>query len=312
LRGQAQSQLGQKKEAVDSFRRYASLDTASAMPQILLGNALWSAGDRSGATKAMNAAAKISPNAPEVKAAQINLMFAQGQADAAVASAKSFQSANPGTAADLLLSDALVKARRTDQASDILAKSLASKPDGTVLSRLVRLSLAAKDNRKAETLLSDWLKRDPKDIAVRLEYADFLQHMNENQRAREQYELVLKQEPENPLAMNNLGWLLQSSDPKRALDILNRASKLSPNSPDVADTMGWIKVHQRDPAGGLSDIQRAHALRPGDAQITLHLAVALDGNARRAEARALLQPLLANNVNDKIRSEAKKLHDSWR
>jgi cellulose synthase operon protein C len=312
LRGQAQSQLGQKKEAVDSFRRYASLDTASATPQILLGNALWSAGDRSGATDAMNAAAKISPNAPEVRAAQINLMLAQGQADAAVAQAKSFQSANPGTTADLLLAETLIKAGKSDQAAGVLAKSLAAKPDRTVLSRLVRLSLAAKDNRKAESLLSGWLKRDPKDAAVRLEYADFLQHINENQRAVQQYELVLKQEPENPLAMNNLGWLLQSSDPKRALDILKRAAQLSPNTAAIADTMGWIKLHQRDPAGGLSDLRRAHALLPGDSQITLHLAVALEANAKRAEARALLQPLLAKDVNGKTRAEAQKLYDSWK
>jgi hypothetical protein len=39
-------------------------------------------------------------------------------------------------------------------------------------------------------------------------------------------------------------------------------------------------------------LNRAHALQPGNGQITYHLAVALDANAKRNEARKLLKSLL--------------------
>jgi len=46
-------------------------------------------------------------------------------------------------------------------------------------------------------------------------------------------------------ALNNLGWLLQRSDPKRALSLLMLAWKLAPDSANVADTLGWLRCSKR-------------------------------------------------------------------
>jgi cellulose synthase operon protein C len=88
--------------------------------------------------------------------------------------------------------------------------------------------------------------------------------------------------------------------------------QLAPNSPDVNDSLGWLKVQQKDAAGGLSYLQRAHALRPTDGAITYHLIVALDANAKRSEARALLKTLLASGVAFPDRQAAQTLAAQWR
>ena len=312
LRGQIQSLLDQKNEAVASFRHLVSLTPDSAQAQMMLGEALFAAGDRGGAMAALDAAAALSPQSANVKQAQIDLQFAFGNADTAVSQARAFQASYPGSQADILVADTLTKAKRFDQASDVLAKSLAAKPDGTVLSRLVRLKLLAKDKKAARGLMSQWLDRNPDDVRVRHEFAMFLMSDKDFPGARAQYEVILKQEAGDVLALNNLGGLLQVSDPGRASVLLTKAVQLAPNSPDVNDSLGWLKVQQKDSAGGLVYLRRAHALRPQDASITYHLILALDADAKRNEARALLKTLLASGTAFPDKQAALKLSTAWR
>jgi len=123
---------------------------------------------------------------------------------------------------------------------------------------------------------------------------------------------VLKRDPNNVVALNNLGWLIQASDSRRALSLLTQAQKLSPNSADIADTLGWLKVQQKDAAGGLDLLDKAHKFKPQDGSITYHLAVALDANGKRGPARDMLRGLLASGTQFKERPAAEKLATSWR
>jgi Flp pilus assembly protein TadD len=161
--------------------------------------------------------------------------------------------------------------------------------------------------------MSQWLDRNPNDLAVRRDFALFLIGENDYPGARVQYEAILKQDANNALAMNNLGYMIQRSEPERALALLTRASKLAPNSAEVTDTLGWFKLQQqKDAAGSLVFLQRAHALKPQDGQITYHLVVALDANAKRDAARALLKPLLASGAKFEELPDALRLASAWR
>jgi Tfp pilus assembly protein PilF len=160
--------------------------------------------------------------------------------------------------------------------------------------------------------MSKWLAGKPEDLTVRMAYANLLMQQEDNARAAEQYETVLKQYPNNVVALNNLGWLIQGRDPKRAIALLSVAMKEMPNSADVADTLGWLKVQQKDAAGGLDLLDKAHKLKPQDGAITYHLAVALDANAKRDAAREMLKGLLASGVQFKDRPAATQLASSWR
>ena len=68
---------------------------------------------------------------------------------------------------------------------------------------------------------------------------------------------------------------------------------------------------QKDAAGALALLNRAHALQPGDGEISYHLAVALDANSKRDEARKLLKSLLDSGVKFADRPAAVQLASSW-
>ena len=313
VKGQIQALLGQKGEAVASFRRLVSMRPDAALAQIMLSDALLATGDRAGALAALDAAAELNSWSPVVKTAQIDLQFAFGNADTAVSLAQAFQASYPGSQADILLADTLARAKHLDQASDVLIKSLAGKPDRAALLQLARLKRSMGDRKAAKSFMSQWVERNPNDIGVRQDLAQLLIAENDYPGARVHYEAILKQDANNALAMNNLGWLIQSSDPKRALSLLTRASQLAPNSAEVADTLGWFKLQQqKDAAGSLVLLQRAHPLKPQDAQITYHLVIALDANAKRDAARALLKTLLASGAKFEEQPDALRLASAWR
>jgi cytochrome c-type biogenesis protein CcmH/NrfG len=87
---------------------------------------------------------------------------------------------------------------------------------------------------------------------------------------------------------------------------------LAPNSADIADTLGWARVQQKDAAGGLPLLNKAHGLDPKNGEITYHLVMALDANAKHDAARGLLKALLASGAQFKDRSAAEQLSASWR
>ena len=309
--GAVQFAAGQKKEAVATYRRLTALLPAAAGPQVLLGDALWDTGDHVAALSAMDAAAKRAPNDANVRAAQIRVLLSAGNNDGAVAAARAFQSANPGTAGDVLLSETLDKAKQHDQSVAVLNQSLADHPSNVVLLKLASLAMQGGDGKRGADMMSNWLVKNPNDLAVRMEYAGFLMGQGDGAQAIPQYEAALKQNANNAIALNNLGWLIQTKDPKRALALLNQARKLSPGSPDIADTLGWFKVQQKDAAGGLELLNKAHSQKPKDGSITYHLAVALDANGKRDAARGLLKSLLASNVQFKERQAAVQLSAGW-
>jgi putative PEP-CTERM system TPR-repeat lipoprotein len=311
LLGKIQSTLGQKKEATASFRRLVSLKPNDASARLMLSAALALTGDRAGAGRALDAAAELAPQAAEVKRAQINFQLGQGNADAAVAMARAFQTSYPGLASDFLLAETLQQTRHGIEAEAVLNKSFADRPSRPVLMRLVQLALSSNDRKRAGEMMSGWLAKNPRDGGVRMEYAAFRMQQGDTAQAISQYQMVLKQNPDDVGALNNLGWLIQRSDPKQAGALLTRAWKLAPNSANVADTLGWFKIQQMDAAAGLALLNRAHALQPGDGQITYHLAVALDANSKRDEARALLKSLLASGAQFKDRAAAVQLSSRW-
>ena len=308
--GRIQLSQQQNKEAVTTYRRLVSLMPTAPGPQVLLGNALSISGDRAGANRALETAAKLAPTSVEIRGAQINFQFNQGNNDAALAAARSFQSANPGSAADMLLATSLDRVKRPDEAIAVLDKSFSQRPNAGILLQLTR-RLQARNPARAESLLSGWLAKNPADTAVRLDLANLMMERQDTVQAVGQFEAILKQDPNNVVALNNLGWQLQASNPKRAMSLLTLAQKIAPNSPDVIDTLGWVKLQQKDAAGALPLLNKAHTTKPGDGEITYHLAVALNANGQRDAARQMLKGLLASGVKFQSLPAATKLASEW-
>ena len=124
--------------------------------------------------------------------------------------------------------------------------------------------------------------------------------------------MVLRQDPNNVTALNNLAGLLQKGDPMRALSLATIAYRLAPESPEVADSLGWIKLHEHDVKTALELLSRAHRQRPEVGAITYHLVIALDAGGRRDTAKGILRELLKSSIKFDDLQKAQQLSVSWR
>ena len=312
LLGQIQFARGAHDQAAATFRRLVTCLPQSSGAQLLLGNALAANKDNDGAISAFSRAIELDPTSMQARNTLIDFSIRTGDTDRALSVAHDYATAYPSPNADILNADTLMKLKRVDDAKAVLAKSYATKQDISVLIAYSRLAQATGDRKKAHDLLSDWLRKKPDDIVVLKEYGGFLLSSGDTAGALQEFETVLKQRPYDVIALNNVGWLIQKKDPKRAIALVSQAAKIQPQSAAILDTLGWLEWQNNAKQNALGLLQRAHGLNGADPDIAYHLVVALDGSGKRDQAKAMLKQLLSSGVKFQEIDNAKQLAAQWK
>ena len=125
--------------------------------------------------------------------------------------------------------------------------------------------------------------------------------------ANAEYENVLRHDPDNFLAANNLAWNYFQSNDARAEETARRAYEIQPENSSVVDTLGWILVKKGSLQDGLAMLRRAEELGDGRAEIRYHLAVGLAASGEAAEAKTILQEILSTKSEFSSRQQAQEL-----
>lgn len=306
LRGQLQLATGQRDQAITTYRGLAARLPDSPEIQMRLSHALIEAGDRAGGEQALQRAIEIDPRSIVARRALWLDLVADGKGDQALAQATAFRTDHPGTDADLLAADVLLALKRDGDAKALLAEALPKASDGRVVIRLAQAEAEGGEGAKALADLSAWLEKHAGDLPVRAERARLLLGTGDRKAARADYEAILAR-TNDPVALNNLGWLVQKEDPARAMKLVTLAAQLAPRAPGILDTLGWMKFQAGDRAAALELLERAHAASGTDPEISYHLAAALDAAGKRDAARTLVQQALAAKEPFEDRDSARAL-----
>jgi Flp pilus assembly protein TadD len=107
--------------------------------------------------------------------------------------------------------------------------------------------------------------------------------------------------------LNNLAWLYARTNDPKARQVAEKAFQLAPNAPQVADTLGWVMTMQGDSVNAMKYLQQALAGLPDDPDVQYHYALALSRNSKPADARVMLQKVLASNADFESKGEAQQL-----
>jgi Flp pilus assembly protein TadD len=137
-------------------------------------------------------------------------------------------------------------------------------------------------------------------------------YLNEgnNKAAMGEYQTILKKTPNDPMALNNLAWLYQQANDSRAIETARYAYKINPQSPQVADTLGWILVAHGEGKEALTLLEKATAMSPDSAEIRYHYGVALAQTGDKAKAKQVLKELLNSGKEFGDSKQAQKLLDN--
>ena len=135
--------------------------------------------------------------------------------------------------------------------------------------------------------------------------------------ARPLYEQVLKLQPDNPIALNNLAYLLaetgSQADLDQALQLAQTARQKLPDNPDVADTLGWIYIKKNlntnavDLFRNLIAKESAQAAPNNSATFHYHYGMALAQSGDKPQARKELKAALERKPSPDQAAKIKEL-----
>jgi uncharacterized protein (TIGR03790 family) len=121
--------------------------------------------------------------------------------------------------------------------------------------------------------------------------ASVYEQLDQHDKSDAVYRKLLERDPNDTVALNNLAYSLavRHNNPKEALPLAERADLLSPRSPVIYDTLGYIKHLMGDHADGARMLALAAQALPSNPDVQLHAAAALAAAGRLDEAAKRLQ-----------------------
>jgi putative PEP-CTERM system TPR-repeat lipoprotein len=187
-----------------------------------------------------------------------------------------------------------------DQAVPKLAKLYKVYPSSQNAIYLAGAYLGNKDKAKAAKVLEHYLTIDANENRVKTMLAGIYLE-NDTNKAIAVYDDVVKKQPKNVIAHNNLAWLyLEENNVDKALVHAKKAFELAPHIANIADTYGKVLLTSGDKREALKYASKASEISKGqDVDIQLNYVEALIANSRLNEAKELLTQVVAITAEQK-------------
>jgi putative PEP-CTERM system TPR-repeat lipoprotein len=306
--GRAQLAAGESNQAISSFNKLATLVPQSPVPLLLVARAHIANKNFEAATGTLQKALELQPERADVHRAAIAMYLAAGKPEEALADARAVQKARPKQAIGFVFEgEVLATERKYAEAAGAYAEALKRQPAPILVVRQSALLEAAGKPKDAEAVIARWLRENPKDLAVRFAVADRALRRKDYKAAAAGYRQILADEPNNVVAMNNLAWSLAQLNDPAALGYAEKAVALAPNSPAVADTLGWLLVERGETKRGAEILAKAAAGAPNALEIRMHYAKALMKSGDKSGARKELEAVAAAQGESPLKAEAAEL-----
>src|SRR5262249_22121377 len=306
--GAIQIAAGERNQALATYGKLATLQPKSAVAQYRLATAQSINGDTTGAANSLHKALALQPDFVDAQAALAELELRAGRSAEALKIARQLQKQATSSAVGYTLEgDALMAEKKFLPAAKSYETAYGMDKNGVLAAKMHAAYLQGGKPDEAEARLAQWLKASPEDSAARLYSADASLRTGKYKSAIEQYEWLQQKQPDNIIVLNNLAWVYQQVKDPRALATAERAYKLKPDNPAVADTLGWMLVEQGNTARGVELLRKAVVAAPQSPTIRYHLAQAWLKSGDKAKARDELEGLLSTGTKFPEQNEAQNL-----
>ncbi len=308
LLAEAQLANDDKAAALESYNKLGVLHPDSAVIHYRIAAMNMAVQNEAAALTALKKTLSLDPGFIGAHLAMAGIELKKGNHDAALAIARQLQKQqNKLSVGHVLEGDVLMAQKKPAPAITAYERAAAIEKNGPLAMKLHGALLQAGKDKDADARVAQWLKDNPADTRTRMYLASYKLMSHQNKAAIEQLQTVVRAEPKNVLALNNLAWALGEEKDPRALGYAEQAYQLAAENPAVLDTLGWMLVEKGDTKRGLPMLQKASGLAPDAPEIRYHFAQALAKSGDKAKARKELEQLLANPKNFAKIEEARVL-----
>jgi len=179
---------------------------------------------------------------------------------------------------------------RQPTTSNVIALAAQHQSDGNVSSAIAQLQR--------------WVKDHATDVKAREKLAQIYGSNKQVGEVVYQYREILQLDPEHVMALNNLAWHLLEDDPRQALDLADKANRVSPDSGSILDTLAMAQMKNNNLIEARRSIDRALILASENPEIIFHEAQLRAAEGDTSGAINALNSLLAEHANFSNRAEA--------
>jgi putative PEP-CTERM system TPR-repeat lipoprotein len=308
LQGQAQVATKDPSAALDTYSKLVNVLPKSAAAQLRLAGVHMLLKNDAAAADDLKRAVELQPEFLPARMAQIELALRTGHPDDALARARQLQKLNDKQPMGYAVEgDVMLAQNKPLEALPAYEKALSLSKSPEMLVKIMQTMTMAGKGKEADARATQWLKEHPNDAMVAMFLADRNLASKNYKPAIALLEGVLKQNPNNPVALNNLAWAYQQEKDPRALSTAEQAFKLAGDNAGVMDTLGWLLAEQGNTTRALPLLQKASGMAPNSPEIRYHLAVSLNKSGDKQGARKELTQLLAQNKQFAQIEEARAL-----
>lgn len=283
---------GREEEAIAEFEALRRESGGEAPALEGLGAIAWDRGDLESARRLFTDRAKLG-RGPETALAYLGLI-AERAGDKALA-ARYLERVTSGPRAlpsQLHANGLLVELGAPERAGLLLDDYLAAAPEQTrdLVVRLANREAVAGRGEAAVALLARLVETYPDDDDLRLAQGFVYERLDRVPEAVAVMRDVLSRRPDDPTALNSLGYTLVDRTRRvgEGHALIARALEQRPDSYAIIDSMGWALFRLGRPAEARDWLQRAWD-RSQDPEVAAHLGEVLWSLGERDAARALWQ-----------------------
>ncbi len=308
--GAAQAENANYLQAIGTLRRLVDLEPDSARHYYLLAQAYYKAADKKGFARALEKSYRLNPSALNVQIAMLGLLLGQEQYAKAQGIVTEMTKQHPDKA------EVYVQTARLSLAEGKLTESREAYRHARRLAPqrsdiLVEFALAEwrlGEHDAAILALEVWLKKNPGHRVATYNLANFYFLGQRKAEARKAFADIVASQPNHVSALNNLASLLRDTDLPQALEYAERAHKLAPNAPEIADTLAMTILAGRGQEVRAIRLLEAAALgAPGNPEINYNLAWALAAQGEQQRAAGILQKLAKSQGEFPQKEQARAL-----
>jgi len=306
--GRTQQLAGETNQALATYGKLAGLQPASPLAEMRMAEIQMQAKNRQEAARHLQKALEIKPDLLEAQRAQILIAVDEQRTSDALAIARQIQQQRPNEAVGHALEgDIRLTLKAWPEAIAAYRRAIKLQPSSELAVRLHGILTASGDKAEAERWAATWNQAHPKDVGIRLYQGDLATARKDYGEAVRLYQIVLDIQPNNPLALNNLAWVLGQLKSPQALAYAEKANQLAPNQPPFMDTLGMLLADHGELPKAVDLLRKAHELAPQNAAIHLNLARVLIKSGQKDAARKELDALAKLGEKFPLQAEVARL-----
>jgi cellulose synthase operon protein C len=302
LRGVAEIDRKQYATADEYIHKAIERNPGNAAAYVQLGNLRMAQSQYAEAQKAFQQGLDQDPNSSEALGGVLNVYLIQKELDRAVATAREHVAKYPKNAAfHIMLGQLLLDQKKDLPAAETEFKQAADldKNNSQALIQMGAVMSLSGDPDQALQVFLDGEKTNPKEVTFYILAGGIYENKQDWDHAKQQYQKALEVQPDNPLASNNLAYVIlqQGGNVDVAFAMAQTAHRQLPDNPNSADTLGWAFYHKAVYGSAITLLKEAVKKEPDNALFNYHLGLAYAKSGQGSLARQQLDRLVKIKPN---------------